>query len=163
MAKVKAFRCARTGLYYPPDYVENWGLKYGRGLGPQAVSEACVNEYNRPIAKSSDPTRTMHAIGHCRAQVDFVEIEEAEYYGNLPILMRDDPRMDRLGQLMRDKQLQKSVELQGIFQAAEVEAAAARIAAYQSANMAKMPVQPVEPIEELTGSGSVTKSATKRA
>lgn len=43
MATVKAYRCNRTGLMFPADYVDQWGIKYGIGLGSKPVSEALTN------------------------------------------------------------------------------------------------------------------------
>lgn len=122
------FRCSRTGLYYPSDYVENWGLKYGRGLGPTPVSEAVVNQYNRKISIGKYGKMVMHPIGYCYAQVDAMEISEEEYAQHVPILVIDDPRYVDIGQIMRDKQLQKSPKLQAMFPD-EVKLAAERIAA----------------------------------
>lgn len=106
MAKVKAFRCSRTGLFYPSDYVEQWGRKYGRGLGTVPVSEAVVNMYRRKPVYGRDGLMS-HPIANCRAQVDMVEIEEADYLANLAILHIDDPDYQKRGELMHHKGMVK--------------------------------------------------------
>ena len=127
MATVKAFRCSRTGMCFPPDYIEEWGKKYGIGLGPVPVSEALVNDYFRPVVsdpKESGEKSAMHPLSVCKAQIDFVDVEQAEYDANIPILAIDDQNLIRRGQLMRDKQLVKSGEMKRQFpgQVAEAQA-----------------------------------------
>ena len=103
---MKAFRCSRTGLMYPPDYVENWGSKYGIGLGPVPISEALVNDYHRGPVGDSDSG--MHPLSVSRAQVDLVDVSEEEFIENEAILDVDDVSMRRRAPLMRAKQLLKS-------------------------------------------------------
>lgn len=129
MATKRAFRCARTGLYYPADYIEEWGKKYGIGLGPVPVSEALVNDYHRPIVsdpKKSDSASTMHPLSVAAAQVDLVDVEEVEFNANTAILDIDDPGMNRRATLMRDKQLVKSQGMKSRFPD-QIAAAQARI------------------------------------
>lgn len=118
---MKAFRCARTGLLYPADYIEGWGSKYGIGLGPEPISEALVNDYHREIVGESDG---MHALSVCRAQVDLVEVSDEEFKANAAILDIDDPKLKRRGELMRTKQLIKSMKMQNRFPAEAKTAAA---------------------------------------
>lgn len=115
MSLVKCFRCSRTGMYYPADYVEMWGIKYGHGLGCIPVSEALVNEYHFPIAEAKDPSKTMHPVANCKSQIDFCMVEQSEYLANLAILTIDDPDCTKRGEIMKDKQLQKSMKLSGMF------------------------------------------------
>jgi len=109
------FRCARTGLLYPPDYVENWGRKYGIGLGKEPISEALTNQYDMPVAHARDTKNTMHPVGVCRSQVDFIEVSEEEFEQRKAILAIDDPDMQQRGQIMRNKQLLKSHKLISLF------------------------------------------------
>jgi len=112
--KVRAFRCSRTGLYFPADYVEGWGTKYGIGLGPTPVSEALVNNYQSvPIA--GEGTDAMHPVGNCHAQVDLVEVTQAEYNENAAVLVRDDPRMVRRASIMRGRQIAHSRTMQSMY------------------------------------------------
>ena len=112
---MKAFRCSRTGVLFPPDYVEQWGRKYGVGLGPVPVSEALVNNYDAPIAEDRTNTRTMHPVGTCHAQVDLVEVTEEEFALNAAILHENDQDYSERATLMRKKQLLKSPKMQSLF------------------------------------------------
>jgi len=102
----KAFRCSRTGLLFPPDYMEEWGKKYGIGLGPVPISEALVNDYHRDPVGSTDTG--MHGLSVCRSQVDLVDVSEEELITNSAILDIDDIGYRHRGPLMRAKQLKKS-------------------------------------------------------
>jgi hypothetical protein len=125
MAKVWAYRCARTGLYYPGDYAEQWGRKYGKGLGPTPVSEALVNIYQSPVPQSKQAEFTMHPIAACSAQVDLVQIDEAEYAANRAVLQDDDPDYRIRAPLMRQRQLVHSDEMAKLFPTDAGEARAA--------------------------------------
>ena len=127
---MKAFRCARTGVMYPADFVEEWGRKYGIGLGPEPVSEALTNQYHIDIASGNDTRKTMHPVGVCRAQVDLVDVPEAEFEANKAILAIDDADMTQRGALMREKQLIKSPKLISMFPEAHA-AALAKLAAVE--------------------------------
>lgn len=112
------FRCARTGLYFPADYFEQWGRKYGKeGLGMRPVSEALVNSYDQPIAVSRDRARVMRPVGLCYSQVDLVQIPEEEYLLNQAILADDDPQIDRRAVVMRERQIFHDAELRNAFPA----------------------------------------------
>jgi len=106
---MKAFRCSRTGLLYPEDYVEEWGRKYGIGLGSVPVSEALVNDYHRPPVGSSDTG--MHALSVARAQVDLCEVTPAEFEENKAIVDAEDIGYRQRAPLMRAKQLIKSGDM----------------------------------------------------
>lgn len=108
---VFAFRCSRTGLYFPADYVEQWGRKYGDGLGPVPVSEALVNAYDQPIPDTGRVGEAMHPLAVCRAQVDLVQITESEYESKRAIIDKHDPAMTERAALMREKQTLKSNKL----------------------------------------------------
>lgn len=129
---MNCFRCARTGVLYPEDYVEEWGRKYGIGLGPVPVSEALTNQYHIEVASSSDPRKTMHPVGVARAQLDFLVVPDAEFEEKKAIIAADDPDMVTRGQLMRTKQLSKSSEMRMMFQA-EVKALEAEEAVVEGA------------------------------
>jgi hypothetical protein len=163
-----AFRCARTRLYYPEDYVEQWGRRYNNsaGLGPVPVSEALVNRYDLSIS-GKNAESTMHPLEVCRAQVDLVDISEEEYYANQAIVDIDDPLYTRRAQVMRDKQLAKSSVLASMFPA-EVEPARARIIARRetaiAAYRASVPVATITDASaaEDVGSGTRSMSRAKR-
>lgn len=109
------FRCARTGMYFPADYVEEWGKKYGIGLGSEPISEALTNRYDIPIAEAADAKRTMHPVGVCRAQVDLVDVPEEVAAERMAVLAIDDPNMNRRAAIMRDRQLLHGNKMQQLF------------------------------------------------
>lgn len=106
---MKAYRCSWTGLYYPPDYVKEWGRKYGIGMGPVPVSEAMNSRTDLPccIPESGDMNTAMHPVEFTRAQIDLVDIPDAEYEDKKAILSSEDPRYDRRAAILRGKQLEK--------------------------------------------------------
>lgn len=112
----KYFRCSRTGMLYPDDYVEQWGRKYGICLGPVPVSEALVNEYHSPLIRNeSDPAQTMYPVATCRAQIDLVEIVDPNS-SLIAVLAIDDPHMDVRSELMRIRQREHSPMMKSIFE-----------------------------------------------
>jgi hypothetical protein len=115
MAKVWAYRCSRTGLYFPGDYSAEWGRKYGKGLGPVPVSEALVNLYHSDIPATNRADQTMHPVAVCCAQVDLVQIEETEYAAGRAILQEEDLDMAKRMAVMRGRQLVNSDKLARIF------------------------------------------------
>lgn len=132
---MKAFRCSRTGMMFPADYVENWGSKYGIGLGSTPVSEALVNDYHRgPVGESESG---MHPLSVSRAQVDLVEVKEEEFIENQAILDIDDPSMKKRAPLMRAKQLIKSNVMMNKFPQA-VEGAKALLAEFTAEKQLKL-------------------------
>jgi hypothetical protein len=112
------YRCARTGMYYPDDYVEQWGRKYGIGLGPKPVSEALVSSYHMPIAiPEGSAEKAMHPLESCQAQMDYVDkIPAADIAAgkDATIIAMNDPDMRMRADLMREKQLDKSTRLNSI-------------------------------------------------
>jgi len=120
----RVFRCARTGMLYPADYAEEWGKRYGIGLGSEPISEALTNRYDIPVAESRDPKTTMHPVGNCRSQVDFVDVSEEEWQEKQAVLAIDDERMHIRAGIMRGRQLLKSSKMQSLFRAEAEEAIA---------------------------------------
>lgn len=117
---MKCFRCSRTGMLFPSNYIEDWGRLYGIGLGPTPVSEALVNDYHRKPVTDGDPI--MHPLSVCRAQVDFVEVSDDEYAANSAILAIDDPRMSTRTGAMFARQIRKSAALRNLLPAAALAA-----------------------------------------
>lgn len=85
MAKIKVYRCGHSGLYFPGDYAEKWGMFYGRGLGPTPVSE-CLNtqggdfdpqrvSMNKHLAPTSE---WMLPVGETYAPVEMLMVPEEE-------------------------------------------------------------------------------------
>lgn len=109
------FRCSSSGLYYPADYLKEWGRKYGYGLGQEVVSECLETIWQAPPAKPKNmisPTQIMYPVGHHRAQVD-AYIMKAEDYKTLvkgneiihAITMQEDPNIVLRSRIIREKQL----------------------------------------------------------
>jgi len=111
---MKAFRCARTGVMYPADYVEQWGRSYGIGLGPTPVSEALVNDYDKPVVTSVDG-QSMHPLSVCAAQIDCVDVPEMEYNEKKGILHIHDIGYQRRAKLMIEKQTKKSATMRTLY------------------------------------------------
>lgn len=138
MAKIWAYRCARTKLYYPDDYVEQWGRKYGIGMGPVPLSEAMVIDYDgKFVVNERDAALSMHATGCCRAQVDLVQIEEEEFYSNQAITDQEDPGFVKRGEIMRDKQKIKSAAAMRYYGDTEIAEAKNRLSMRKESGLLK--------------------------
>lgn len=109
MAKVTAYRCQGTGLYFPDDYIENWGRNYGKGLGNRPVSECLQTKWNSPIADPGpnirNKTQIMFPVGVGFHGIDRVEVEESEFKANRAITMKEDPFMEKRAEIIRNKQM----------------------------------------------------------
>jgi hypothetical protein len=98
-------------MLYPADYIEQWGRKYGIGLGPVPVSEALVNCYQSPlIHNTTDPTQTMYPVAVCRAQVDLVDIDNPTT-GEIAVIALADPNMEVRAEIMRGRQRVNNAEM----------------------------------------------------
>lgn len=120
------YRCSRTGLYFPANYIEEWGKTYGVGLGPVPVSEALVNDYHLPVVEQG--IMPMHPVGYCGAAIHAIDVSQEEYDAHVAVLQIDDANMALRAQIMRDRQLVKSTRMKMLF-GSQVEEAQARIAA----------------------------------
>jgi len=92
---MRAYQCSSTELYYPADYIEQWGRKYGVGLGPVPVSEAWESMYEMPVSPAPRDIQSADQIGHgirvCGAPVFPVEITEDQYAKGKAVLQEEDP------------------------------------------------------------------------
>lgn len=106
---VLAFQCGHTGLFYPGDYLKEWGRKYGIGLGPTPVSEALDTDYNTPPPEITRDTRSldsiMHPVGPCMTQLDAHLVEAGAFAAGKAILHSEDPYYDRRIVIIRAKQM----------------------------------------------------------
>ena len=112
-----AFQCGHSGLYFPPDYLREYGRKYGVGLGPTiGMSEILNSDYSAdlpPITPDiEDIGQIMHPLYHVGVPVHLVSIPQTQYDANKPILMSDDPMMRKRGPVLYQKQLGKSPKIQ---------------------------------------------------
>lgn len=105
--------CARTNIVFPPDYVEEWGRKYGHGFGPVPISEGLVNDYWLPVVGSGD--NAMHPLSVCRSQVDRIKMSEEEFAETAAILQIDDQKMINRAELMKLKQIVKSTKMRQLY------------------------------------------------
>jgi hypothetical protein len=97
------------GSLYPRDYVENWGRRYGIGLGSRPVCEAMNSRYDLPVAIDPRyPSSASHPIGVCAGMLISTEVDEKE---PLNIVAVDDPYMTKRAEIMQEIQVNKSVEL----------------------------------------------------
>ena len=111
-----AVRCARTGLYFPADYFEQWGRLYGKqGLGIKPVSETLVNDYLAPVCRNKNIRLTMRPFGYSYSQVDVVQIPEEEFNLRKAVLDVDDIELTVRGKIMRERQILHDVEMQSYF------------------------------------------------
>lgn len=100
---MEAFKCLRTGLLYPADYYEEWGRKYGVGLGPVPVSEAFVNMYTQKTCGVGE--KEMFPFGRCFAQVQLVTVTDAEYNEKKAITDLEDPSYSARNAVMQARQV----------------------------------------------------------
>lgn len=106
---VVVFQCGHSGLYFPSDYVKEWGRSYGIGQGPDPVSEVLDSDYHTappaitPEIQSFD--QIMHPVGNCCAQMDLDLVAKEVFEANQAIAAKDDPRMKRRCEIVREKQL----------------------------------------------------------
>jgi hypothetical protein len=104
-------------MLYPADYVEQWGRKYGIGLGSVPVSEALVNAYEQGIGRHpTDSTKTGFPVATCRAQVDLVEYPEDKPpdASLIAVVALNDPTMEKRYPMMVKRQLEHSPELRAL-------------------------------------------------
>jgi len=115
----RRFRCSRTGMLYPADYIERWGSRYGIGLGPVPVSEALVNCYESRLGECEDPLMTMYPVAVCRAQVDLVDLndDDPDLTDRVAVVALDDIHMDRRSEIMRTRQRAHRSEMARIYDA----------------------------------------------
>lgn len=89
-----AYKCASTGLLFPGDYIEEWGRKYGIGLGPNPCSEALESCYETAPSLAPRDIQSEDQIGHgvraCGAPVFPVEVSEQDFEKGKAILALDD-------------------------------------------------------------------------
>lgn len=105
---MQCFRCNHSGKYLPPDYVKEWGIKYGHGLGKEPVSECLDTDYGKlpdmDRAKyRASVTDYMYPLSDTRANITLVDVTEAEYNKpeNRIILVRDDRNFAKRAALIR--------------------------------------------------------------
>ncbi len=105
---MKAYECSSTGLLFPGDYIEEWGRKYGIGLGPMPVSECWESNYELAPATPDRNTRSLDDCGHgvrsCMAPVFPVEVSGEVFAKNKAILSSEDPSGAKRWEIIREIQ-----------------------------------------------------------
>jgi len=101
------FVCLHSGLFYPADYIKQWGKKYGIGHGGEPRSECLDTEYNtRPAL---DNIRSIADIMHpCKisgAPLDVIYASQPAAPGQMLVTQWQDRNGTIRGKLMRAKQL----------------------------------------------------------
>lgn len=119
---VPAFRCGHSGLYYPGDYLKEWGRRYGIGLGPTPVSECLDSEYEVDPPAITPAIRRIEQIMHplrvSMAQMDFHMVAPETLAGAAAVLADADPYMERRVEIVRARQLQNPAGRLHVMQAA---------------------------------------------
>lgn len=108
--KIVLFQCEGTGLYFPGDYLEMWGRKYGLGLGPKPISECLETAWHKKIAYPED-LKTVEQImyplmngGHDIGAVILSPKDVAKC--PMAVLGINDPFIVKRGKILRQKQLE---------------------------------------------------------
>lgn len=106
---VMAFQCGESGLYYPPDYVKNWGKLYGIGLGPSPVSESLQSEYDVAPPAITPETQSleqiMHPLRSSCAQMDLDLVDASVFGSGAAVLVTADPLMRKRAPILYAKQI----------------------------------------------------------
>ena len=112
--KVQLFRCAGSGLFFPGDYLNEWGRKYGHGLGRTPVSECLETDWYREVAQPDNllnEEQIMYPIMQGNHPIDayIVDLESFKGIvegGQMAVLMKDDPFLVSRAKILRNKQLE---------------------------------------------------------
>jgi hypothetical protein len=103
------FRCSASGLLYPEDYIKNWGVKYGIGLGPHVCSESLQSDYaTAPPEITGQVTsieQIMHPLYSSMAQMDHDMVPESQAEEMAPVLAHLDGSYRLRAPILRGKQL----------------------------------------------------------
>lgn len=106
---VMAFQCGESGLYYPPDYIKEWGKLYGIGLGPHPVSESLQSEYEVAPPAITPETQSllqiMHPVRSSCAQMDLDLVDASVFADKAAVLVHEDPLMRRRVPILYSKQV----------------------------------------------------------
>jgi hypothetical protein len=105
----KAYVCQSCGSIYPADYADQWGRKYGHGLGSMPVCEALNSRYDLPVGVDLRyPENASHPVGVCKGVVILQDVDDKAEYN---ILAVDDPYMVKRAPIMQKIQLERSTAL----------------------------------------------------
>lgn len=103
------FMCGESGLYYPADYVKNWGRVWGDGLGPDVCSESLQSQYDIDPPEVTrgirDLNQIMHPLRSSRAQMDAHLVDVRALEGHMAVPAHVDWDMSLRAPILRAKQL----------------------------------------------------------
>lgn len=106
---VMAFQCGESGLYYPANYVKDWGKSYGIGLGPHPVSESLQSEYDvAPPAITSETqnlVQIMHPLRSSGAQMDLCTVGAEWFAAHQAVPVQGDEKMAKRAPILYAKQV----------------------------------------------------------
>lgn len=109
---VRVVRCNSCGLVFDEDYYQEWGRKYGIGLGPVPVCEGLQSDYGmkpKPPNQDFDTVeQVMHPVHVCKGTLSVVDITPEERDANKAILAIGDRSMSKRIAIIREKQEKKS-------------------------------------------------------
>jgi len=106
-----AFRCNHSGLYFPGDYLREWGRKFGIGLGGVPVSECLDTDYYSSLPEFgslngvSNPDQIAYPVRVSFASLDHELIDESHLITNGLIPAIEDLRMEKRMKIIIPKQL----------------------------------------------------------
>jgi len=102
------FQCGHSGLWFPGNYLKEWGRLYGIGLGPTPVSEVLDTDYFTAPPEITSAIRSfdqiMHPVGNCMSQVDAMLVDVEVLQTDAAILAAEDPYMEERARIIRAKQ-----------------------------------------------------------
>lgn len=105
---VMAFQCGESRLYYPANYVKDWGKEYGIGLGPHPVSESLQSEYDVAPPAITPETQSilqiMHPLRSSGAQMDLCTVDELSYKSGLAVLAKGDEKLGKRSPILYARQ-----------------------------------------------------------
>lgn len=117
---VLVFECGDSGLFFPADYVRNWGRDWGDGLGPVVCSETLQTDYYTAPPEPDRNTRSldqiMHPLYHSRAPIDAHLVERGMAEANMAIPMKDDENIVKRAPILYQKQLKNPLSKISRFQ-----------------------------------------------
>ncbi len=104
-----AYRCRHSGLYFPEDYIKEWGKKYGIGMGARPVSE-CLDTHDHLEPAKAFNGEPMLPVGVCYADVDLVDITPEEFEAKRAITQAEDPDLVKRVPILQGKQRAKAID-----------------------------------------------------
>ena len=110
MAIIDVYKCNKCGAVYPSDYFEQYGRKYGKGIGRPPVCEALSSKYHRPLViDKNKPHLAAFPLNVCKGQMSLTTADEQSI--ETMILADNDRNFEVRAPIMQLIQTDKSPEL----------------------------------------------------